>query len=369
MDRDEDALGAINVALRMEPDSDRHHAWKSRILLALRRHGEALQYADLAIQLDPHEPFNWTAKAAIHADRRQWKDSEAASRAALEIDPDDENAHHLLSQTLLYQGRAHENEGNIASRLADDPENPIAHCNAGYAALRRGDHRKASEHFAAALRLDASSQMARDGLIESFRARSFFYRMYLGFAFRVSALSEKFGPALGIGIYLVYRFVRTAFEAIDHRLATGFVVLYLTFVFWTYVARGLSTFFLLTDRFARKALHAREKWEALIVGGGFASGFVVLVTAFCIDHDELLVTGGALLAQSIPAAVFFDRRSRAGRWLYGSLSTLTWICALTVIVAVWTSAIPENVFTVFLFTGVWTVVVATFLAMFGVAKR
>jgi hypothetical protein len=143
----------------------------------------------------------------------------------------------------------------------------------------------------------------------------------------------------------------------------------MTFVFWTYVAHGLSTFFLLTDRFARQALHAREKWEAAIVGGGFASGFVVLITAFCLNHLELLFTGGALLAQSIPAAVFFDRRSRNGRRLYGTLSVITWVCSAAVVTAVWSNILPERTFTFFLMTGVWTVVIATFLAMFGVAKR
>jgi tetratricopeptide (TPR) repeat protein len=369
MDRDEDALGAINVALRMEPESDRIHAWKSRILLALNRPSDAMASAERALGLDGQDPFNWTAKAAIHATRRQWKDCEADCRSALTLDPDDQNAHHLLSQSLLYQGKARENEGNIASRLADDPENPIAHCNAGFAALRRGDHRIASEHFAAALRLDASSQMARDGLIESFRARSAFYRMYLGFAFRVAKLSEKMGPVLFIGIYLVYRFVREALGKIDSRLATGFVVFYLTFVFWTYVARGLSTFFLLTDRFARHALRATEKWEALIVGGGFASGFVLLVIAFCTDNPELLITGGALLGQSIPAAVFFDRSSRAGRWLYGSLATITWVCATIVVFDVWTGLVPDSIGTAALLTGLWTIAGTTFLAMFGVAKR
>jgi tetratricopeptide (TPR) repeat protein len=369
MDRDEDALGAINVALRMEPESDRHHAWKSRILLALHRHGDAMQCAEHAIRIDGQDPFNWTAKAAVHVNRREWKDAEVAARTALELEPDDQNAHHLLSQSLLYQGKAHENESNIASRLADDPENPVSHCNAGFAALRRGDHRKASEHFAAALRLDASSQMARDGLIESFRARSFIYRMYLGFAFRVSALSKKYGRVLFIGIYLVYQFLWRILAGIDPRLATGFIVLYMTFVFWTYVAPGLSTFFLLTDRFARQALHAREKWEALIVGGGFASGFLLFVTGLCTGLDEIQLTGGALLFQAIPAAIFFDRHSRAGRWLYGSLATVTWLCAAVVVTELWTGIIPQALLLPVLQIGTWTVVGTTFLAILGIAKR
>lgn len=369
MDREEDALGAINVALRFEPGLAENHAWKSRILTAMHRFQEARQFAEKALELDSSDPFNWTALGVYHISRREWKESEACARKALELDPDDESAHQLLSQSLLYMGKAHENEGNIASRLADDPENPLAHCNAGFAALRRGDHRKASEHFAAALRIDASCEMARDGLIESFRARSVIYRSYLAFSFRMAAVSEKYGAALGLGIYIAYRFVRGILDKIDSRLSMAFLFLYLTFVFWTYVARGLSTFFLLTDRFARQALRAKEKLEALVVGGGFAAGFICAVTGFFIHHRPLLMTGCVLLAQSIPPSVFFEREGRVGRWLYGGFSVITWLCGAIVLFAAWTGIVPKEISEPAFVTGSLTVVICTFCAMFGVAKR
>ena len=84
--------------------------------------------------------------------------------------------------------------------------------------------------------------MARDGLIQSYRARSAFYRLYLAFNFRMAAFSEKDGSALMIGIWLLYRTIRGFLEGLSPTLAAAFTFLCLMFVFWSYVARGLSTF-------------------------------------------------------------------------------------------------------------------------------
>lgn len=368
-DMEEDALGAMNVALRIEPESDRAHAWKSRILTSLHRLPDAVRSAGQALELDAQDPFNWSTMAMIHIHRREWAEAERCARTALELDPDDQTAHHLLSQSLMIQGRGQENEGNIAARLAEDPENEIAHCNAGYAALRRGDHRKAAEHFAAALRIDAECEMARDGLIESFRARSFIYRTYLGFSYRMAALSQKYGAGLMLGIFFVYKFTRQLLETVDPRLATGLMVLYLMFFFWTYVAKGLSTFFLLADRFARLALRPKEKLEALLVGGGFAIGLLLLGTAFVFNHGALLLTGGAFMVQSVPASLFFERESKAGRLVYGGFSAVVWVCALIVIAWAWIPGFPDGIGTAALTTGLITASVCTFAALFGLARR
>lgn len=373
-DKDEESHGAILVSLRFEPENDRAHAWKSRILMALYREKEALAAADHALSLDAGDPFNWTTRALIHVQKRRWAQAEADAREALELDPDDEGAHHVLSQTLLYQGKAHENEANIANRLADDPENPIAHCNAGFAALRRRDHRKAGEHFAEALRQDASCEMARDGLIESYRARSAFYRLYLAFSFRMAAFSEKFGSFLMIGIWLLYRTIRGAVQSFSPALAAALAFAYLTFVFWSYVARGLSTFFLLTDRFARQALRPKEKLEGLVVGGGFTIGAILIGAGMISNQFPLSLIGGALAAQAVPSSLFFIRESAAGRWLYGTAAVITAVCGIGAIITFFTAGSMESeaspdAFTFFLLTGLIVACGTTFLAAFGVAKR
>ncbi len=367
-DREEEALGAVTVALRMAPDSDRLHAWQGRVLASMGERKQALVAAQRAVELDPEDPFNHNSLTVIYVTERRWKEVEESSRRALELDPDDEEAHHFLSQALLYMGKAHENESNIANRLADDPENPLAHCNAGYAALRAGDHRKASEHFAVALQIDASMQMARDGLIESFRSRSFIYRAYLAFAFKISTLSRRMGPVLMIGIYFCYRVLRSLFQAIDPRLGQAFVVLYLTFVFWTYVARGLSTFFLLADRFARTALSTREKYEAVVVGGGFLVGFILLMVGFLNVPMAILLTGAALMGQSIPASLFFDAEKKVGKWFYGVGTIITWACAVGLIVAAWVPGFPGEMGMIYIVVGGVTIMIVTIFAMFGFGR-
>ena len=82
-----------------------------------------------------------------------------------------------------------------------------------------------------------------------------------------------------------------------------------------------------------------------------------------------MVTGSVLLAQSIPPSLFFERESKAGLWLYGAFSVITWLCGVLVLLTAWTDVVPESVFYPALVTGGLTVVVCTFCAMFGVAKR
>lgn len=368
-DREEEAMRAILMALRSDPDNVRALSWKARIHLALRQKPEAAAAAQQAISLDPHESFNWVTKALIHADQREWMNAETAARTALDIDPDDEAAHHVLSQALLYQGRSQENEANIASRLAVDPNNPIAHCNSGFASLRARDHKKASMHFAEALRIDPECQMARDGLIDSFRARSVVYRNYLAFSMRMAGYSEKYGTGLAIGIYVAYRILRGALESIDKRLSTALLFLYLTFVFWTYVARGLSTFFLLADPFARMALRTREKWEAVVVGGGFAVGFVLAIAGFLAKSPAVMITGAFALAQSIPASLFFDSDTKRANRVYGLFACVTWLGGLILLANVWVGFPSNEIVTPSVIAGSISLTLATLFAMFGFGRR
>ena len=368
-DREMDALPLIDAALRIEPESAHAHAWRARILTCLRRLPEASSVAARAVSLNPRDGFNWNTMALVHMAGREWALVERDARTSLAIDPDDDEAHVLLARALTMQGKADENTGNIAARLAMDPENPTVHCSAGEAALRRGDHKEAAQHFAAALRLDASCRMARDGLIESYRARSVIYRAYLAFAFRLNALSERFGTALMLGIWVVYVIARRFLEGVDPRLATGLMVVYLGFVFWSYVARGLSTLFLLTDRFARMALTSAEKKEALVVGGGFGAGFLLMLAGLAADSRALTTTAGALLAQSIPAALFFSSHSRSGRRLYGFLAVVTWICAVAVIAGTWIPGFPAGFRALAFIIGLVAVSASTLAAVFGVARR
>src|SRR5258706_135859 len=153
----------------------------------------------------------------------RYADAENAFRAA-------------LAQALRLQNKMAENAGHLAGMLARDPEDPYTHANAGWAALQRGRHREAEVHFREALRLNPAFDSAREGLLNSFRARSPIYRAYLRYCFAMQRLSSGSRWAVIIGLYLAARFG----SRMKGGLGLAVMALYFLFVLWGLVARPVG---------------------------------------------------------------------------------------------------------------------------------
>ena len=259
----------------------------------------------------------------------RWVEAEQAAREALAIDADDSFAQNVLAIALRTQGKSEESQIAVDQLLQDDPEDEMAHLNAGYAALQTSDHRKAEGHFREALRLAPDFEPAREGLIYSFRARSGFYRLYLRYSFFMARFSEGSRWAMIIGLYLGVKFGRQALMQFSPILAGLLGIAYLLFVFWVWLADGVGGFLILCDRSARHALKKSEKLEAITVGGGFFLGIAALLAAAALRNGPLVVLGLALVAATIPASLFFTNPSPRGRLLFGSVMAATYVIGLS----------------------------------------
>src|SRR5580658_256855 len=124
--------------------------------------------------------------------------------------------------------------------LARDPQNASTHASAGWAALQRGERRVAEEHFLEALRLEPGSENARHGLLNSFRARSPFYRAYLAYCFWMQQLSRRTRWAVIIGLIVITNFSRELFTGSMAPVGYAVSVLYGLFVLWVWVAKGIG---------------------------------------------------------------------------------------------------------------------------------
>ena len=99
----------------------------------------------------------------------------------LAVDSGNTMAANLLTHTLRLRANP-ENAAAVEQLLAEDPEELRSRqCRLERPA--KPAQEKAEEHFREALQLDPDSDMAREGLLESFRARSRFYRWYLSYTF------------------------------------------------------------------------------------------------------------------------------------------------------------------------------------------
>ena len=299
-DRDRDALDSIEEGIRLDPDSGFNHAVRSIVLTRLDRPKEALTAADQALAIDPAVAFHLRVKGQAYAGLEKWAEAEKWLRRALAEDPDDDTAANILATVLRVQNKPWENEFEVQRLLAKNPENELTHYNAGWSCLQRGDRERAEEHFREALRIDPNFDGAREGLVDCFRARSAFYRVFLRYSFFMQRFSAGSRWAIVIGLFLAVKFWRPVLEVIHPSLSIALGFAYLLFVFWGWLAPGIGSFIVLTDRSARHALKFDEKREAVFVGGAFFMGIVFLVGTIAVSPAILLPIVFGCLASSIP---------------------------------------------------------------------
>ncbi len=307
-DRDREALVSINQAIGNTPDSSDAHALKARILVALHKRKEAMSAADRAIELDPASSEAWSSKAVCHQIAQEWSRMETAAREALSRDPDSGDAANALATALRLQGKKEENAARIQDLLFRDPLNPATHDSAGWSALQAGDRKKAEEHFLEALRIDPTLESARSGLVECFKARSWFYRLFLQYSFRMARIKPSVRWGILIGVLVGVRLLGP--------LSALLMPLYLLFVLWTHLASGISSFIILLDRRARLALTDGEKLEGLWVGGGLFAGIGFIVVGVGLNMVPLVLLGVGLAASTMPAAYAFTNESPRGALLF-----------------------------------------------------
>ncbi len=289
------AVEAARRAVALEPEHGQGFAVLALALNARAKDGqtavikEARAMAEKGVELEPDSPFTHTVLALLRLRLRDYSSAEQAARAALALDPEDTMAAEALSSALLMQRKDADNRSLIDYHLQRQPEDDSAHTSAGWQALMTGDHRKANQHFMEALRLNPMNERARSGLVESYRARSWFYNAFLRYAHWMNQFTEGRQTMILIGGFVAYRLLHGYLKTTSPALASALVVAWVLLVFWSHLARGLSGFLLLLDRFARQSLDRREFWEGAMVGG------------LCLLSVAAFVSGAIL---SLPGADF-----------------------------------------------------------------
>ncbi len=331
----ERGLADARTAAGLMPGDPLPLTLQASILNRLDRDREALVLCDEALALDPEFGFIWRIKGFALAGLKRWSEAEACALQALEIDPDDQAASNLLAHVLRMQNRLDESEQETRRRLARDPEDSFSFANAGWAALQRGQVAVAEGHFREALRLEPGLTHAREGLKESFRARSAFYRLFLRWVFFMQRLTEGRQMLFVVGLMVVFKVLRESLAGVHPGVIIGLAIVYYLLVFGTWLAAGLANFMLLWDRMARLALERVEMLDGLTVGGLFFGGIASLATGLALGSLPVAAAGAALMIAAIPASLVFTNPSPLGRWVFGSIATaaLGFGAAMTVTLA------------------------------------
>ena len=315
------AVHAARQAIALAPDISYHHAVLAIKLIEIARPGqdglvrEAGAAATKALELDPESSLAHSIQGLSLLRLHKYQGAEVAARRALALNTADTLAAQVLAMALLNLRKDGDLKSLVDWQLSENPEDAAAHVSAGFQALRLGQHRKACDHFREALRIDPSSNAAREGLIHSFRARSLIYRLYLQFCHFMLRFGRKGSGAVMLTGYVGYRFAYASLKDSHPAIAWSLAGLWLVFALWTFLARGLGSALMLTDRFVRMAIRPKERWEGACVGG------MVLLALLCLGFGlgrsdlGLVLAALACFLSAIPVASAFSNEHHIGKWI------------------------------------------------------
>jgi hypothetical protein len=331
------AVDAARRAIALEPEDAFARSVLALALNANAKDGQtaaiklALVEAQEAVGLDPTSDFSHAVVARLHLRLRDYPKAEEAARMALAFNTENSMATEVLSAALLLQRKDEDHRHLVGYQLERDAEDDSAHNSAGWQALMGGDHKKANEHFLEALRLNAMNESARMGLVESFRARSWPYRLQLRFAHFMNQFTEGKQTAIMLGGFVAYRILTSVLQGVSPLLTSLVIAAWLVFVLWSHLARGFGSAFMVMDRFARLALQPAEYWEGVVVGGlifasvsSFALGFVWGMPA---EGGSAALT---LILAAVVNAAAFTNDHWIGRRIYAAAAVVCGILALYV---------------------------------------
>ena len=336
--RRDDAEREIRAHLSEEPDSGRGHALLGLVLMAREQWPEAEDAVSRAVHHEPDAEFCHYAMALVRLGRRDLRGARAAAHEALRLAPDDDDnwlmlarvqhaagereqalvsaeralaiapqepdALALRSLLLAELGRRAEAADAAREALSEGPDDDDTHAAAGWAALHANAPRDARAHFAEALRLDATNEFARAGLVEAIQATNPLYRVVLAGLLWMERLGGRWQWALIIGAWGLNRVVQSLARSNPdlQPVARPLLYTYLAFVAVTWLARPLANLCLRLHPVGRHALPREQRIAANWVGGllGLALLSAGAALAGLVSDDAYLLALVAALFTVLP---------------------------------------------------------------------
>ena len=258
----DEALESANQVVALAPDMGWGHYLRAIALEGRDRGDRPVEDAlRSAVELEPDDPDFLTALSRLEFKRSKHHDALATVDRALAVDPQHDDARLMRAQILAALGNQAEADELNASVLASTPDDPDAHVQVGFVALRAGNHRQARSHFLEALRLHPGHEGARVGLVTSIKARNPLYRLLLGWCYLCHRLGGYTWVIL-FGIVVARRVLNQMADSMP-ALAPVFVTAswaILVFALFTWIAEHVANALLLFHPVGR---HALRRWERL----------------------------------------------------------------------------------------------------------
>jgi tetratricopeptide (TPR) repeat protein len=313
----EKATEEAQLSIRYEPDSDFGYYALARVMSDRGYYEEAMAHANEAVRLDSSDPENFCLLASIAFSQRAWPAALEAADRGLQCNPEHVGCANLRAMALVKLGRGADAARTIEGALSKAPDNSLTHANKGWALLHESNHKEALEHFREALRLDPDNEWARQGVVQSLKARHFIYAWMLRYFLWMSRLSGRAQWGVIMGAYIGNRALTVVADS-NPQIAPWIwpiKILYLIFVVLTWTADPLFNLLLRLNRFGRLAL-SREQIVASNWLGATILFSLVCLGGFFLTRNPILELNAIIFGCLIlPIAGIFKCWSGWPRWV------------------------------------------------------
>ena len=314
-----DALAPAQQAVAQEPDHPYYLYLLGHAYMFNNQADKAREMARSALQLAPDSADLYRLLAQLEFQESRWELALFNAEKGLEFEPDHEGLANLRTMALVKLNRTAEARDTVDSTLYKNPENPAAHANKGWVEIERGNYAEAQKSFLEALRINPNNEHAREGLKESIKAKNLLYRVVLRYFLWMSKLSEGRQWLVIIGAYVAFRLVRTVAKSNPEwqPFLMPLIVVYLFFVYSSWVAQPISNLILRIHPLGKHALTGDEKNGSTLAGLCLAAGLLCLLAGYFGSLEALVLGGGILVALLIPVGGMYSAQAggSARRWL------------------------------------------------------
>lgn len=270
-----------------------------------------------AIELDREDPDFPCLRGAVFMDRNRLPEAKRCFLEALTVDPEHRRSLTLLSQVESQLGNVDEAKRLAEQAVRNSPEDPDAHAARGYSFIYSNRPKEAFEAFREALRLDPNDESARNGMLQALKTHHFFYRGLFHFFTRMNRLSESMQWGLIIGFFIGYNILRNIMKQHPEwvPIILPIIILYLLFVFMSWVSEPITYFLLLFNHWGRSAMNARQKMAGIVIALFLPLG--ILGVLFPSNSDWIFIPAIGMLMTMIPITSLLLTDHPKTRRIYG----------------------------------------------------
>jgi len=288
----DEARSVADDLLSLAPDWPDSHQILSFIELKTKHYSKARQAARAALRLNSNLAAPYVNLASAYAAERKWGRCLREAKEGLAREPNNVSCINLRALAFSQLGCTQEGLSASASALRLAPDNTRTHATAGWVHAAKGDHEAAFRFFTDALRLDPMNLNARQGLVQSLKARNPVYRSLLNYSLWMQRRSRCQRVFISFALFAAMNALIRALDQSPDLEPLGFVVglLWFSFIILLWTTNDVFNFLLLFNPQARHALTDKQRRRALVFAAAFTLAILLLLAllgAAILHHPSL----------------------------------------------------------------------------------